>query len=140
MTADLVEVDPFELPEWLGSTAVTWTATCGLRTGPRVTGTLSGDDPDGGSGPLACDLLAVDLAYPSPVVTDAVRTEAHRAWRHGQVLLLGQAGGTPLLLAVPGSAFTADLAIDALARLALAVGASADHYAVHLQIGRERRA
>ena len=34
-----------------------------------------------GHEPLACDLLAVDEAYPAPVAGDDVRRRAHQAWR-----------------------------------------------------------
>jgi hypothetical protein len=125
-------VDPFDLPEWLGESDVTWTADAGLRTGYAVPGTLTSDGHD----PVPCDLLAVDEAYPAPVAGDAVRHDAHQAWRHGQVLLVKV--GERLTLAVPGTGFTADRVLDALARLALAVGASADRYTLRLRIGVER--
>ena len=84
---------------------VTWSA-----------GRLTGDAPD-----QPCDLLAVDEAYPVPVADDGTRLLAHQAWQHGQVLLIAYDGR--LALAVPGNRFTADLALDALDRLARAVGA-----------------
>ena len=56
---------------------------------------------------MPCDLLAVDDAYPQPVADDDIRTRAHLAWRHGQILLL--ACEDRLTLAVPGTSFTADL-------------------------------
>ena len=131
--ADLQQVDPFELPDWLGTEPVTWSATSGLRAGARVSGLLGSDGvPD-----VGCDLLAVDLAYPVPVVPDDTRVRAHQQWQHGQVLLLAD-DSAPLVLAVPGAGFTADSALDALARLALAVGADVSRYAMHLQLGRER--
>ena len=46
--------------------------------------------------------------------------------------------GERLTLAVPGTRFSADLVLDAMARLAKAVGASADHYSVRLRIGTHR--
>ena len=61
-----------------------------------------------------CDLLAVDLAYPAPLVDDTLRTAAHQAWTHGQVLLLDRDGRTTL--AVPGTSFTADEVLDAITR------------------------
>lgn len=127
-------VDAFELPDWLGTDPVTWVADEGLRGSWRVAGRLCGT-----AGELAADLVAVDLAYPEPVVGDDVRVRTHQAWQHGQILILGETGpgGERLVLAVPASAFTADLAIDALARVAAAVGASLTRYAVQLQIGRE---
>jgi hypothetical protein len=135
----LQDLDPFDLPDWLGSTDVTWTPDVGVRTGHRVAGRLTAGPsggPDGGpGGELACDLLAVDEAYPTPVADDRVRLQAHQAWRHGQILLL--AAGERLTLAVPGTGFTADLVLDALSRLAKAVGASPERYAAHLRIGAD---
>ncbi|GAB2757428.1 hypothetical protein GCM10027020_07140 [Nocardioides salsibiostraticola] len=126
------QVDPFDLPDWLGEGDVTWSAESGLRTGHHVLGTLTGTGPA-----LGCDLLAVDEAYPSPVASDDTRLLAHQAWRHGQVYLLhlGAHGGARLTLAVPGTAFSADLVLDVIGRLAKAVGASAERYAVSLRIG-----
>jgi hypothetical protein len=125
-------VDPFDLPEWLGEDDVTWAAESGLRTGYAVPGVLT----SAGHPPLPCDLLAVDEAYPVPVADEKVRHDAHQAWRHGQVLLVGV--DDRLTLAVPGTGFTADLVLDALARLAKAVGASAEHYTVLLRIGASK--
>jgi hypothetical protein len=128
----LAEVDPFDLPEWLGVSDVTWTASSGVRTGHHVRGSLTAEGRD----EVECDLLAVDEAYPAPVADDHTRTRAHQAWRHGQVLLVRHADR--LALAVPGTSFTADLVLDALDRLARAVGSSADHYTARLRIGAER--
>ena len=130
---ELSDVDPFELPEWLGTCDVTWTAEGGVRSGYAVPGRLDASEQE----TLACDLLAIDEAYPLPVATETVRHDAHQAWRLGQVLLVS-AGGR-LTLAVPGTGFTADLVLDALSRLAKAVGASADRYSVHLRIGDDNR-
>jgi len=127
------DVDPFDLPDWLGTSMVTWSALVGLRGCARVTGRLTST---AGAHELDCDLLAVDLAYPAPVASDEVRVRAHQAWQHGQVLLVSQDGR--VVLAVPGTGFSADCVLDALSRLALAVGADATRYAVHLQIGRDR--
>lgn len=132
----LTDVDPFDLPDWLGTADVVWESATGLRTGHHVRGTLAAV----GEEPLACDLLAVDEAYPAPVTDDASRARAHQAWRHGQVLLgrlACEGSAERLTLAVPGTRFDADLAIDALSRLAKAVGASPDRYAALLRIGRE---
>jgi hypothetical protein len=116
---------------------VTWTSESGLRSGHLVTGLLYGaGHPD-----LACDLLAVDEAYPVPVVDDATRTRAHQAWRHGQVLCVRQEGPEGrLTLAIPGRDMTAGRVLDAVARLSKAVGASADDWSVLLRIGEERAA
>lgn len=127
----ITDLDPFDLPEWLGEGEVTWSSESGLRRGHLVPGRLCGGDAE-----LACDLLAVDEAHPAPVASDDVRTRAHLAWRHDQILLV-EAGGR-LTLAVPGTSFTADLVLDALGRLAKAVGASPDHYAARLRIGTDR--
>lgn len=132
MQPDLEDLDPFDLPEWLGVGDVTWSAESGVRSGHDVRGTLVGDGQD-----LPCDLLAVDDAWPEPVADDRVRIRAHQAWRNGQVYVVSRAGR--LTLTVPGSGFTADLVLDALSRLAKAVGASPDHYTARLRIGAERR-
>jgi hypothetical protein len=124
-----VDVDPFDLPEWLGSGEVTWSAESGIHNGHRVTGSLR----DGEADPIACDLFAVDEAYPAPVTDDATRLATHRAWRHGQIRLA--AYDDRLTLLVPGTCFTADLVLDALARLAKAVGARPESYTAQLRIG-----
>lgn len=131
LTPDLIVVDPFDLPEWLGVADVTWSADSGVRSGHDVRGCLSA-----GERLLACDLLAVDDAYPLPVADEETRHAAHQAWRHGQVHLVTRE--ERLTLAVPGSGFTADVVLDALSRLAKAVGASADHYTARLRIGTDR--
>ncbi len=131
-STDLTELDPFDLPEWLGVAEVTWTAESGVRTGHHVRGELAAD----GFAPLPCDLLAVDEACPVPVADDGVRVSAHHAWQRGEVHVVDSAGR--LTLAVPGTRFSADLALDALGRLARAVGASPDRYAARLRIGTDR--
>lgn len=132
MSPALDDVDPFDLPEWLGESEVTWTSASGVRTGHHVLGCLTGDGRD----EVPCDLIAVDEAYPVPVADDATRLRAHQAWRHGQILLVTY--DARLTLAVPGTGFTADLVLDALSRLAKAVGASPERYAARLRIGAER--
>lgn len=129
MTDDETAVDPFDLPDWLGVADVTWSARAGLRTGYAVPGELAADGQD----PLPCDLLAVDEAYPAPVASDRLRRLAHQAWRHGEVHLIER--DDRMALAVPGTAFSADLVLDAVGRLARAVGASAERYSVRLRIG-----
>ncbi len=122
------DIDPFDLPDWLGEGDVVWIADAGVRASHLVAGRLTGDAPD-----QPCDLLAVDEAYPVPVADDGTRLRAHQAWQHGQVHLILYDGR--LALAVPGNRFTADLALDALDRLARAVGALPSNYAARLNIG-----
>ncbi|NPC96400.1 hypothetical protein [Nocardioides sp. zg-DK7169] len=126
----LGELDPFDLPDWLGTSDVTWTPGSGLRAGHLVAGVLqhaAGEDSVG------CDLLAVDAAYPVPVAGDADRTRTHQAWHRGEVHLVRREDR--LTLAVPGTGFTADLVLDALSRLARAVGATPERYSACLRIG-----
>jgi len=122
------EVDPFDLPDWLGEPGVTWFAESGLHGGHLVRGALRNETEK-----LACDLLAVDEAYPTPVADDATRLRSHQAWRHGQVHLASY--DDRLTLLVPGREFSAELVLDVVGRLAKAVGAPADHYAVLLRLG-----
>jgi hypothetical protein len=136
MQATLTDIDPFDLPEWLGTGDVVWRADEGLQTGHLVRGRLAADQPDQqaeASQEIVCDLLAVDEAYPVPVVDDATRLRVHQAWRHGQVVI-GE-HGSRMVLAVPGTRFGPDLVLDALGRLARAVGARAERYAVLLRLG-----
>jgi hypothetical protein len=136
MQATLTDIDPFDLPEWLGTGDVVWRAEEGLQTGHLVRGRLTADLPDQraeASQEVVCDLLAVDEAYPAPVVDDATRLRVHQAWRHGQVVI-GE-HGSRMVLAVPGTRFGPELVLDALGRLARAVGARAERYAVLLRLG-----
>lgn len=123
------DVDPFDLPDWLGTTQVVWEPEGGIGGGALVRGRLGAPGED----PLSCDLLAVDLAYPRPVAADPTRTRAHQAWRHGQVLLV--TCDDRLTLAVPGSGHTADGVLEAIGRLAKAVGASIEDYSARLRLG-----
>ena len=128
--ATSTSVDPFDLPEWLGVADVTWSAQAGLRTGYAVRGELHRRRPRPARR-ATCSRSTRPTRRRSP--TDDVRLRAHQAWRHGEVHLVRRDGR--LALAVPGTFFTADLVLDAFARLARAVGASADRYAVLLRIG-----
>lgn len=133
MQSPITDVDPFDLPEWLGTLDVVWTAEYGLGAGHHVRGRLTGaGQPD-----LDCDLLAVDEAYPEPVVDDASRLRVHQAWRHGQVVV-----GTyvdRLVLAAPGTTFGPEDVLEALDRLARAVGAHTSSYAALLRLNDSRR-
>ena len=105
------EVDPFDLPEWLGEADVTWTPDSGIHDAHRVVGHLSAPGRDD----QPCDLLAVDEAYPKPVADDELRHQAHQAWRHDQVYLVDCDGR--LTLAVPGTSFTAETVTETVAVL-----------------------
>lgn len=120
-------VDPFDLPDWLGRGEVTWTARTSVHGGHLVAGELSAD---GGS--LGCDLLGADQAFPVPVLDDDWRRQTHQAWTHGQVLLVEYDGR--LTLAVPGTAFTADRALEAVGRLAKAVGVKPGRFVAALRL------
>jgi hypothetical protein len=120
--------DPFDLPEWLGTEEVTWYADAAEHGGHLVRGRLTSGEEE-----LPCDLLAVDEAYPVPVVGDDLRRQAHQAWRNGEVLLLTR--GSRAVLASPGASFHAEQVLEALGRLARAVGASPDHYLAALRVG-----
>jgi hypothetical protein len=134
MQATITDIDPFDLPEWLGTGDVVWRADEGLETGHLVRGRLTADQqPAGAPDEIVCDLLAVDEAYPVPVVDDATRLRVHQAWRHGQVVI-GE-HGSRMVLAVPRTRFGPDLVLDALGRLARAVGARAERYAALLRLG-----
>lgn len=108
-------VDAFDLPDWLGTSELTWTARSSVRGRHQVTGVLSA-----GSDALDCDLLAADQAFPQPVLDEQWRRAAHQSWTHGEVLLLEYDGR--LTLAVPGTEFTADRLLETLTRLAKAIG------------------
>lgn len=125
--AQIAEVDPFDLPEWLGETEVTWHASSSIRGSHHVAGDLVGEDAS-----LPCDLLAADLAFPEPVVPEAWRRAVHEQWRLGQVLLVELDGR--LTLAAPGTEFTADGVLDALARLAKAVGVKPARFVAALRL------
>jgi hypothetical protein len=122
----VVEVDPFDLPEWLGTTEVTWTSGGSVHAGHLIAGELTGNGSS-----LPCDLLGVDQAYPEPVLTEEWRIRSHRAWTHGQVQLL--LADQRLTLAVPGTAFTADRAVEVLARFAQSLGAKPERFVVALR-------
>lgn len=124
-------VDPFDLPEWLGTAEVTWTALSSVHDGHRVTGELAAPGA-GDGGLLGCDLLGADQAFPEPVLDDDWRRRAHQAWTHGQVEVVEYDGR--LTLAVPGTSFSADLVLEALGRFARAVGADPSSYSASLRL------
>lgn len=124
---DVLEVDAFDLPEWLGESEVTWRASSSIRGSHHLTGDLVGGDEA-----LPCDLLAADLAYPQPVLDGEWRRAAHQQWTHGQVLLVEYDGR--LTLAVPGTEFTADRVLESLGRLAKAVGVKPSRFVAALRL------
>lgn len=119
------ELDPFDLPDWVGDGQVSWATDAGLA-GHLVTGRLTGASDQ----VLPCDLLAVDQAYPAPVVDETFRTRVHQTWQHGQVLLL-TCDGRPTV-AAPGTSWTPDAVLDAFTRVARAVGADPANWSVQL--------
>ena len=125
----VAEVDAFDLPEWLGSGEVTWTALSTTRGAYQVSGELSGA---GAATSLGCDLLAADHAYPQPVLDETWRRSAHQLWTYGQVLLVEYDGR--LTLAVPGTEFTADEVLESLNRLAKAVGVKPSRFVAVLRL------
>ena len=127
--ADVAELDPFDLPDWVGEAPVTWTTQDGLG-GHLVAGCLTGGPDQAPKQTLPCDLLAVDQAYPAPVLEDALRTKVHQAWRHGQVLLLTRDGRATV--AAPGTSWSADRVLETLTRVARAVGADPADWSVQL--------
>ncbi|WP_148572399.1 hypothetical protein [Nocardioides caldifontis] len=121
-------VDPFDLPEWLGVEAVTWRG--GTSTDGRshlVRGTLTSATAE-----LPCDVLAGDLAFPRPVLEERWRCDAHAAWLRDEVLTLEQDGR--LTLAAPGSSVDAALVLEAVRRLAKAVGSAPERFTVALRL------
>lgn len=128
-TTPVIEVDPFDLPEWLGTDDVVWQADHGLRTGHVVPGRFGADGRDD----LAFDLIAVDEAAPAPVTDDESRVAVHRSWGHGQVLI-GRYDDR-LAAAVPGTRFDAERVIDTLSRVVRAVGGSPEHMSVLIRVG-----
>ena len=133
---DPAEADPFDLPSWLAEGAVVWSAERTSRGVPRAVGALrplseAGAPLDAGaSDGLACDLLAVDVAHPRALVGEQWRARAHADWARGEVLLLdgGEGDRERLVLACPAYAFDADLVLEALGRLARAVGVRQDTF------------
>jgi hypothetical protein len=127
---EVPEVDPFDLPEWLGEGQVTWAPDGGIHDRHLVGGLLTGAEQ---GQTLPCALMAVDEAYPKPVADGELRHQTHQAWRHGQVLLFSYDAG--LTLAVPGTSFDAERVMETISRLAKAVGAHPESFSVLLRLG-----
>jgi hypothetical protein len=127
LIAHVEPVDPFDLPEWLGTRPVSWVARSSVRGSSHVRGCLTAGDDE-----IACDLLAADVAYPQPLLGESWRRQAHQAWEYDQVLLLSYDGR--LTLVVPGTAYSADGALETVGRLAKAVGVEPDRFVVCLRL------
>ena len=126
-------VDPFDLPDWLGVQDVTWVAESSLGDAHLVSGGLVGPgDQAAGTQRQACDLLACDLAYPRAVLSEEWRARAHHSWQLGEALIVEYDGR--LTLVVPGTAVTAEPALEAVRRLARAVGAPTERFTVALRL------
>ena len=125
-TSRIDAVDAFDLPDWLGEKSVVWTTDRAVGT-PRVPGALQADEDR-----LSCDLLACDRAHPEPMLPDRWRREAHHAWALGEVLVLEV--DERLTLVVPGVDVSVDTALEALRRLARAVGARPTSYAALIRL------
>lgn len=123
----VAEVDAFDLPGWVGEQHVTWAASTSLDGAALVAGELvSGDQR------LPCAVLAGDLAYPRSLIDEGWRHDAHQQWTHGQVLLVSY--DDRLTLVVPGSQVDAEVTLEAVRRLAKAVGAPAARFTVALRL------
>jgi hypothetical protein len=128
MPVEVSAVDPFDLPEWLGVSPVTWTGESSIDGRSHlVCGSLETDEQR-----LTCDVLACDLAFPQPVLPERWRREAHSSWMRDEVLLLERDGR--LAMCAPGSAVGAELVLEAVRRLAKAVGASPERFTVALRL------
>lgn len=120
-------MDFFDLPEWLGTEPVTWSATSPLQQTPKVSGELTSVQEH-----QQLDLLAVDAAYPMPVCPERQRQQAHQAWQLGQVALVDVDGR--LAVAVPGTDFDANLACEVVRRVAKSVGAPTRNFTVSIAL------
>lgn len=119
--------DAFDLPDWLGTERVTWRAETVLSDEPIVAGRLRAAERD-----QQLDLLAADAAYPRTVCSTHERHDAHQAWHFGEVLLLET--GDRVAAAVPAVRFDANLACEAIRRVARALGAPAANFSVTLTL------
>ena len=122
-------VDPFDLPDWVGEGTVTWRASSSIGDSHLLTGELHGEP---GGPTLACDVLACDPAYPLPVLSEAWRHDAHQAWALGEMLLITYDGR--LTLVVPGTVVVVEPTLEAVRRLARAVGSKPERFTVALRL------
>ena len=117
-----VRVDPFELPEWLGTEPVTWTAQTGVRGAHWIAGCL-------GAGDGAAAVRPDGRRRRVPASRCWTTSGAGRPTRRGSTARCcwSQYDGR-LTLAVPGTAYSADGALETLGRLAKAVGVPAGRF------------
>lgn len=125
----MTPIDPFDLPEWLATEEVTWRAVRTERAGHFIHGVLA----TAAGEKLACNLLAVDQAWPRAVADAEVRERVHLTWRNGEVELVELAGDLTLL--TPGSGFSSSRVMVALERFTRAVGARTDRYVAAIRLG-----
>lgn len=127
--AEAVRVDAFDLPDWVGESDVVWTPEVALDT-PLVPGELRAGGTENHG--IPCDLLACDRAYPEPALPEQWRREAHSQWALSQVLLLEIAGR--LTLVCPGVDVEVHNVLEALRRLAKAVGVPSSRFTAALRL------
>ena len=127
--AEITPVDAFDLPAWVGEQDVVWRSDVALGTPlvPGVLGTAAGEQDS-----MPCDLMACDRAYPQPVLSERWRREAHSQWALHQVLLVEV--GSRLTLVAPGVDVEVTSALEALRRLAKAVGVPAASFTAALRL------
>ncbi len=120
--------DAFDLPDWLGTEAVTWSSGTKFDESAHVSGKVV----SGGGLSHQLDLLAVDAAYPAPVCPEPERRAAHQAWQFGEVLLFEVDGN--LAAAAPGTRFDANLACEVIRRVAKSVGSPTSNITVSIAL------
>jgi hypothetical protein len=120
--------DAFDMPDWVGTEPVTWRSLEPLDADHQVRGELRGEA--GSVQPL--DLLAADVAYPKVVCSDTERHDAQQAWQFGEIILVRVDDRVAAL--VPTRRFDANLACEALRRVAKAVGAEQSSFWVSLSL------
>ena len=124
----VLPVDAFDLPDWLGTSEVAWTARSSVRGAARVEGVP--ERRGGGAG--------VRPAGRRPGLPGAAargRLATSRRTRRGRTArsLLVEYDGR-LTLAVPGTAYSADGALETVGRLAKAVGVAPGRFVVTLRL------
>lgn len=120
--------DAFDLPEWVGTEPVTWRSLQALGSSHHIAGEIRSES--GSAHPF--DLLAVDVAYPCVVCSDAERHDAQQAWEFGEVILLGI--DDRVAAAVPARRIDANVACETMRRVARAVGADLSRFWVSLSL------